>query len=234
MSEGEGRPLRVGIISDTHGRLPYSIEDAFAVVDAILHAGDVGEGGVLDLLRSIAPVTAVRGNCDAGGEAALLPSSADVRLGGVRFLVAHEFKALLREIDPIRAGARVVVTGHSHHAHAEERGGVLYLDPGSASQGRGRPRSVAVVTVHADGRLEHESVELTWSGRRGRLFARAVRANGSSDALALQLRQHARRGEPRVVVHAGLRHAAAPLSACVLHGHAVPLLRARSTARTTA
>jgi predicted phosphodiesterase len=37
---------------------------------------------------------------------------------------------------------------------------VLYLNPGSASQGRGRPRSVAVVTVYADGRLEYESIEI--------------------------------------------------------------------------
>lgn len=160
MSEADDRPLRVGVISDTHGRLPDGVEDAFAGVDAILHAGDVGEGYVLDVLRAIAPVTAVRGNCDTTGEAASLPSSANVRLGGARFLVAHELKGLLHSVDPVRAGARVVVTGHSHRAHAEERGGVLYLDPGSASQGRGRAHSVAVVVVHADGRFEHESVEL--------------------------------------------------------------------------
>lgn len=160
MSEGEGRPVRVGVISDTHGKLPDGVEGAFAGVDAILHAGDVGEGYVLALLRAIAPVTAVRGNCDMSGEAALLPSSVNVRLGGARFLVAHELKGLLQSVDPARAGARVVVTGHSHRAHAEEHGGVLYLNPGSASQGRGRPHSVAVVAVHADGRLEHESVEL--------------------------------------------------------------------------
>lgn len=160
MSEGERRPFTVGVISDTHGTLPEGVEDAFAGVKAILHAGDVGEGHVLDVLRAVAPVTAVRGNCDSTGEAALLPSSVNVRLGGVRVLMAHELKGLLTAIDPVRAGARVVVFGHSHRASTEERGGVLYLNPGSASQGRGRPRSVALVTVHEGGRLDVESLEL--------------------------------------------------------------------------
>lgn len=159
MTEAARRFL-VGVISDTHGTLPDTVLDAFRGVDAIVHAGDVGEGCVLDLLRSLAPVTAVRGNCDWSGEALGLPSSANVALGGVRFLVAHEKRALLASIDPVAAGARVVVTGHSHRPHLDERGGVTYLDPGSAADARGHAETVALVTIGPDGGTAVEFVEV--------------------------------------------------------------------------
>ena len=161
MKTGAVAPFVVGVISDTHGRLPESVDAAFAGVDAIVHAGDVGDDSILDVLRTIAPVTAVRGNCDSRGEAAGLPSSANVLLGGIRFLVAHELRGLLQSIDPVRAGVRVVVTGHSHRALARQSGGVLYLNPGSASQGRGCASSVAIVTVYPDGTVEPRITELT-------------------------------------------------------------------------
>ena len=56
----------VGLISDTHGLLRPAVVAALSGVDRILHAGDVGKPEILDELRAIAPVTAVRGNVDTG------------------------------------------------------------------------------------------------------------------------------------------------------------------------
>jgi putative phosphoesterase len=107
---------------------------------------------VLDLLETLAPVTVVRGNCDTGSGPLRWPSVANVRLGGVRVLVAHRAASLSGELDPARAGARVAIAGHTHVGRVERREGVLWVNPGSPSCPRaGAPASVAIVDVGADG-----------------------------------------------------------------------------------
>jgi len=56
--------MRLGIISDTHGKLRPEVFDLFSGVDHILHAGDVGSADILTELEVLAPVTAVYGNVD--------------------------------------------------------------------------------------------------------------------------------------------------------------------------
>ena len=51
--------MRLGIISDTHGRLPNAVFEIFSEVDHILHGGDEGMAVVLTELEKLAPVTAV-------------------------------------------------------------------------------------------------------------------------------------------------------------------------------
>jgi len=102
----------------------------------ILHAGDVGKPEVLDELRRIARVVAVRGNVDHGAWAEALPEAAAVEPG---IFVLHDVKSL-----PIPAGVRAVVSGHSHKPLVEERGGVLFVNPGAAGPRRFRlPVTVA-------------------------------------------------------------------------------------------
>jgi uncharacterized protein len=139
-------PLVVGVLSDTHGHLYPEVVEHLKGVDHILHAGDVGTAEVLRALRSIAPVTAVRGNVDMGGWADALPSRAEVELGGVCIVVGH--------ISPRADGAGrggqplVVVSGHSHIASEKWSDGVLYLNPGSAGPRRfGRPRTLARLEI---------------------------------------------------------------------------------------
>jgi putative phosphoesterase len=152
--------FRIGVVSDTHGELPAAVEDLFAGVDAIVHSGDVGLGHVLDVLEAIAPTTAVSGNMDIG-PTAMLPIAANVMLGGVRLLVAHRQRDLAGSLDPVRAGARVAIVGHTHVALIEERDGVLWLNPGSPTSPRGgAPATVAIVTVTPDGQVAAEIVLL--------------------------------------------------------------------------
>ena len=120
----------VGIISDTHGHLRPEVAEAFAGVDLIIHAGDIGNNEVLEALRAIAPVHAVRGNMD-GGWAHDLPATEVVEVGEVLIYVLHD--AYLLNLDPAAAGFVAVINGHTHRAAVEKRKGVLFLNPGSAS-----------------------------------------------------------------------------------------------------
>jgi putative phosphoesterase len=81
--------VRLGVISDTHGLLRPEVFDAFAEVDHILHAGDVGDAGILDELEAIAPVTAVYGNTDGHDLRRRLPRVANLDLDGFTIVVTH-------------------------------------------------------------------------------------------------------------------------------------------------
>lgn len=143
-------PMRIGVISDTHGLLRPEALAALAGVAHILHAGDVGDPAILDRLRQIAPVSAIRGNIDTHGPCAKLPPTKLVTLGGTSFYLLHDLHQL--NLDPRTAGIDVVVSGHSHRPGVEERRGVLYLNPGSAGPRRfSLPISLAVVRLAGTG-----------------------------------------------------------------------------------
>ena len=148
----------VGVISDTHGLLRPEAVAALDGSDLIVHAGDVGDPAILDALRAVAPVRAVRGNVDLGPWAGALPAVDVVEAAGRHLYVLHRLEDL--DLDPAAAGFDAVIYGHSHRPGAERRGGVLYLNPGSAGPVRFRlPVSLARLTVEPDG-LRHELVML--------------------------------------------------------------------------
>ncbi len=143
--------MLVGVISDTHGVLRPEALVALAQAEHILHAGDVGDIEILRRLEEIAPVTAIRGNIDVGGECAKLPLTEAVELAGRLFYLVHSVHDL--DLNPVVAGVSVVVSGHSHKAGIEWKDGVLYLNPGSAGPRRFKlPITVALVTA-GDGRV---------------------------------------------------------------------------------
>jgi len=137
--------IRIGLISDTHGLLRPEAMDVLRGSDFIVHAGDIGEN-VLDPLATIAPVTAVRGNNDRSAWAERIHEREWLRFGEVTLHVLHDLAELA--IDPKAAGVDVVVTGHSHRPKIERRGGVLYVNPGSAGPVRfNLPVSMALMQV---------------------------------------------------------------------------------------
>jgi hypothetical protein len=148
----------VGVISDTHGLLRPEAVAVLAGVEHILHAGDVGDPAILDALRKIAPVTAIRGNVDVSGDCAWLPETELVELGGVGIYMLHDLNAL--DLNPVVAGVGVVISGHSHKAKIERRKGVLYFNPGSAGPKRfSLPVSVGLLEI-VEGRVEARVVQL--------------------------------------------------------------------------
>jgi uncharacterized protein len=155
--------LVVGVISDTHGLLRPEAVAALEGVDAIVHAGDIGSAEILDALRRIAPVLAVRGNNDRDAWAASLPEIAKTEIGGTRIWVVHDLKELAE--DPASANVSVVISGHSHCPRIERRAGLLLLNPGSAGPRR-FSLPVAVARLHlAPAGPRAEIVELAVTGQ---------------------------------------------------------------------
>jgi putative phosphoesterase len=142
--------MKIGVISDTHGLLRPEAEQRLAGVAHIIHAGDIGKPDVVDRLRRIAPVTAIRGNVDTGPWAEAYPETTLVTLGGRRIHVLHDLQEL--QLDPASAGIDVVITGHSHRPRIETGQSVLYLNPGSAGPRRFKlPITLAILDVTESG-----------------------------------------------------------------------------------
>lgn len=138
----------IGVISDTHGLLRPEAIDALAGSDLIVHAGDIGNSRVLDELRELAPLTAIRGNIDKW--ATDMPDTGFFEVGGRYVYVLHDIKEL--DLDPVAAGIDVVVSGHSHKPGIHREDDVLYVNPGSAGPRRFTlPTTLAKLVITENG-----------------------------------------------------------------------------------
>ncbi|MEO8672970.1 MAG: metallophosphoesterase family protein [Tahibacter sp.] len=150
--------FRVGLISDTHGLLRAEATDFLRGSDIIVHAGDICDSSVLEQLAELAPLTAVRGNNDHGPWANDLQEKELLRVGEVLVYVIHDLSEI--DIDPMVAGVRVVVSGHSHRPSIQDRNEVLFVNPGSAGPRRFKlPVSVGELIV-TDTSVVARTVEL--------------------------------------------------------------------------
>ena len=150
----------LGVISDTHGTLDARVADVFAGVDRILHAGDVGRQQVLWELQTIAPVTSVAGNVDRWEPSAdELPGLQSMVVGGLRVALIHVRGELPRHVAD---ESDIVVFGHSHLPLVDRQAGVLWVNPGSATQPRRSPigRSVALIEITEGGTADARIVPL--------------------------------------------------------------------------
>lgn len=162
---------RLAVVSDTHGRLPDAALGACAGADLIVHAGDVGSMDVLEALRALAPVVAVRGNRDRDGEVAGLPWEVAGELAGLRFVVMHKRRDLLAAHPaPADEGIRLLLYGHSHRAEIRYRGAahpggipVLWLNPGTVSAPL--PWDPRPSMAWVDIRSGEPEARLVWLGR---------------------------------------------------------------------
>ncbi|MFC0710376.1 metallophosphoesterase family protein [Azorhizophilus paspali] len=151
--------MKIGLISDTHGLLRPEALAALEGCEWIVHAGDIGKPEILDALRRLAPVAAVRGNNDHGEWADALPHEAELELGGLRLHVVHQPEHL--PTDLVARGVRVAVCGHSHKPRIDERDGMLLVNPGSAGPRRFR-LPIAVGLLHIEGtEVRAELIELS-------------------------------------------------------------------------
>jgi putative phosphoesterase len=172
----------IGLLSDTHVPhrmpvLPPAVFERLAGVDLILHAGDLDDPAILDELRRIAPVRAVRGNwhfLSPWPNDQSLPLTLDFEVEGRRFVVTHGHLSfwrniwdkhwllmpnhrartnvrLVKRLSRVYPGADVYVFGHCHRALVEQRGGALFVNPGAVCPTRGEVASVARMRVTRDG-----------------------------------------------------------------------------------
>ena len=128
------RATKIGLISDTHGLLRPEALRALAGFELILHTGDVGKPEILDELRKIAPVIAIRGNVDVQEWARELPETEIVETEAATIYMIHDVDRL--DLKPEAAGIHIVLSGHSHKPSDIEKNGVRYINPGSAGPRR--------------------------------------------------------------------------------------------------
>ena len=154
----EQKTCLIGLISDTHGYLEAGVLEIFARTDLIVHAGDIGKPEILNALTTVAPVKAVRGNMDYGAWASTLPLFEVVTFGDFMLYVLHDLQKL--DLDPAASGVAAVISGHTHRPLIKKENGILYLNPGSASQPRhNHPASVGIISV-VDAGIEAEIITL--------------------------------------------------------------------------
>lgn len=164
MIDVSDRLYLVGLISDTHGLIRPEALDALRHSDLIVHCGDVGDPSVLEALRSLAPVRAIRGNNDSGAWASSLPASDVVELGAHTLYVLHDLAEL--DLDPAAAGITAVVSGHSHKPVIRKKGEILFVNPGSAGPRRFTlPVTVARLTLQS-GNCTAEIIDLPQPNRK--------------------------------------------------------------------
>ena len=149
----------VGVISDTHGRLPQSVLKAFKDADLIIHAGDIGKQEILDYLRKIAPIIVVRGNMDTGNWTHLLPEKEVIKVCKFRLCVIHDVYKI--ELISKSSSCQIVISGHTHRPLVEKQQEVLFLNPGSAVQPRyGYPASVVLLRINENS-IDTRLIEIT-------------------------------------------------------------------------
>jgi putative phosphoesterase len=142
--------MRIGLISDTHGLLRASALDALEGCRHILHAGDIGTPAVLEGLRELAPVSAIRGNVDRAHWAEPYAHTLTLELAAFTVHLVHDRNQL--DVDLDTRSIDVVVSGHSHKPVIERTDRVLYVNPGSAGPRRFRlPIAVGLLELTAQG-----------------------------------------------------------------------------------
>ena len=147
------------MISDTHNILRAEAVNALENTDLIIHSGDICKQEILDELRKLAPIIAVKGNNDKGLWAGELPDFHSLEVGGVAVYIIHDIKEL--NLYPAPLGTKLIVYGHSHKPSLTERDGIIYLNPGSAGPRRfSLPVSIAILKI-TSGEIKAEIVPLT-------------------------------------------------------------------------
>ena len=147
--------MKLAILSDTHGLLRPEVAEKLKTADVILHGGDINKQSIVDELRRYAPLHMVRGNNDKEWAQAI-PHDLTLTLEGVTFAMVHNKKELPADLE----GVNVVVFGHSHKYVQEEKGGILWLNPGSCGPRRFHQEITMMMAELEDGKIQVEKVAI--------------------------------------------------------------------------
>ena len=152
---------KIGIISDTHGLLRPEVLEILKTCDCILHAGDVDRPEILDQLRPLGNLYAVRGNND-GDWARGIATALRFKIENISFFMTHNKKDVAWDL----GDTQVVIFGHTHKYFEKYVDGRLWLNPGSCGRSRfGGEVTMAVMTVE-DGKYQVEKIILAENSRK--------------------------------------------------------------------
>lgn len=159
--------MKIGVVSDTHGRIHPRVFDLFAGVDHILHAGDIGRSEIVTELRTLAPLTAIHGNVDTFPLVSQFPATGFITLEYARIFIIHivadrsaaGVRRLLEEAGA--TGASVIVYGHTHEPRIEIVDNVLLFNPGAAGPARFQAKrpSAGLLTIRP---AQPPAAEILW------------------------------------------------------------------------
>lgn len=147
--------MKLAILSDTHGLLRPEVVEYLKEADAILHGGDINKPGIVEELQQYAPLYIVRGNNDKEWAEAI-PHDLTITLDGVSFYMVHNKK----EVPTDLSGVDVVVFGHSHKYVQEEKGGILWLNPGSCGPRRFHQEITLMMANLTDGHIQVKKITI--------------------------------------------------------------------------
>lgn len=147
--------MRLAILSDTHGLLRPQVVEHLKTADAILHGGDINKPAIVEQLQQYTPLYIVRGNNDKEW-AEDIPHDLTVTLEGVTFFMVHNKK----EVPADLSGVDVVVFGHSHKYVQEEKGGILWLNPGSCGPRRFHQEITMMMAEVEGGTIQVEKIDI--------------------------------------------------------------------------
>jgi putative phosphoesterase len=162
--------MQLAIISDTHmprgaRAIPAACLERCRAADAILHAGDLMDVAVLELLRSLGPpMHAISGNVDSAAVRRLLPERLELELGGARIGMVHIPGPAVRRLERLRAAfprCDAVVFGHTHMPQHEALDDFQIFNPGSPTERRRAPAHTMGLASVVDGRLQFELLALS-------------------------------------------------------------------------
>ncbi len=148
--------MKLAILSDTHGLLRPQVVEHLKTAGAILHGGDINKPAIVEQLQQHAPLYIVRGNNDKEW-AEDIPHDLTVTLEGITFFLVHNKK----EVPADLSGVDVVVFGHSHKYVQEEKGGILWLNPGSCGPRRFHQEITMMMAEIEDGDIQVEKIEIS-------------------------------------------------------------------------
>lgn len=134
---------KIGIISDTHGLLRPGVLEILKTCDCILHAGDVDRPEILDQLRPLGNLYAVRGNND-GDWARGIATALRFKIENISFFMTHNKKDVAWDLKD----TQIVIFGHTHTYFEKMIDDWLWLNPGSCGRSRfGQEPTMAVLYV---------------------------------------------------------------------------------------
>ncbi len=145
--------MTIGLISDTHGTIAQGVFRLFDGVDAILHAGDWGDYGLMPELEALAPLYSIRGNVDEPTKR--VPETLLAEVGGIRAFITHKFEAeaaVAKRYAKHNPSVDLLLFGHTHRTYVKRVAGLIAVNPGSPTKPRGGPPSAGLLAI-SDGKL---------------------------------------------------------------------------------
>lgn len=149
--------MQLAIISDTHlpsgaRTIPHACLERCAAADAVLHAGDLADLSVLDVLRELGPpVHAIHGNVDSEAVRRLLPARSRLTFDDVRIGMTHSPGPASGRLARLRAdfpNCDAVIFGHTHMPQHDELDGFQIFNPGSPTERRRAPvHTMGIATI---------------------------------------------------------------------------------------